>query len=266
MAMVVNISMGGASLTGGFAFGRSPAVLSSTVTGSARDGCTSMIGPAALPLPKAAQNEERWRAHLDGIRLRNSESLARLYDETSAILYGLALRVLNDPADAEEVILDVYQQVWKSTDTFDASRGSVWGWLTVLTRSRAIDKLRRRGARRTRELPLESGWEAASSSPLPDSESMFAQERKLVRQALGTLAPEQREAIELAFFRGLTHVEVADALGTPLGTIKTRIRIGMRKLRETVEPVAYREGKIYWPTEHTWKRSKSKQRYLPWDR
>jgi RNA polymerase sigma-70 factor (ECF subfamily) len=227
----VNISRGAA------AFARSPAMLSSTVTSSA---CGRMLGPAALPLPKVAQNEERWRAHLDGIRLGNSESLARLYDETCGILYGLALRVLNDPADAEEVILDVYQQVWKSTHTFDASRGSVWGWLTVLTRSRAIDKLRRRGARRTRELPLESGWEAPCVSPMPDSESIFAQERKLVRQALGTLAPEQREAIELAFFRGLTHVEVADALNTPLGTIKTRIRIGMRKLREELAPAAYK--------------------------
>src|SRR5258706_4557236 len=147
------------------------AVLSFTVTGSVRDGCKSMIGPAALPLPKVRQNEERWRAHLDGIRAGDSESLAHLYDETSSILYGLALRVLNDPADAEEVILDVYQQVWKSTHTFDASRGSVWAWLTVLTRSRAIDKLRRRGTRRTREVPLESGWEAPSRLPTPDSQS-----------------------------------------------------------------------------------------------
>jgi RNA polymerase sigma-70 factor (ECF subfamily) len=135
-----------------------------------------------------------------------------------------------------------YQHVWKSTHTFDASRGSVWGWLTMMTRSRAIDRLRRGGVRRTRELPLESGWEAPSGSPPPESESIFARERKLVRQAPGMLAAEQREAIELAFFRGLTHVEVADALSTPLGTIKTRIRIGMRKLREALAPLAYREG------------------------
>jgi RNA polymerase sigma-70 factor, ECF subfamily len=111
----------------------------------------------------------------------------------------------------------------------------------MMTRSGAIDRLRRGGVRRMRELPLESGWEAPSGSPLPESESIFAQERKLVRQALGMLAAEQREAIEMAFFRGLTHVEVADALGTPLGTIKTRIRIGMRKLREALAPLAYRE-------------------------
>jgi RNA polymerase sigma-70 factor, ECF subfamily len=236
MATVVGICRNGSAVA------RGAAVLSSTVTGSARNGCERMIGPADSPLVKGTQNEERWRAYLDGIRSGNSESLARLYDETSGILYGLALRVLNDPADAEEVVLDVYQHVWKSTHTFDASRGSVWGWLTMMTRSRAIDKLRRGGVRRTRELPLESGWEAPSGSPMPDSESIFAQERKLVRQALGTLAAEQREAIELAFFRGLTHVEVADSLSMPLGTIKTRIRIGMRKLREALAPLAYREG------------------------
>src|ERR1039457_1449422 len=142
MATVVGICRNGSAVA------RGPAVLSSTVTGSARNGCEHMIGPADSPLVKGTQNEERWRAYLDGIRSGNSESLARLYDETSGILYGLALRVLNDPADAEEVVLDVYQHVWKSTHTFDASRGSVWGWLTMMTRSRAIDKLRRGGVRR----------------------------------------------------------------------------------------------------------------------
>ena len=93
-------------------------VVPSTVALAARD---SMVG-----IGKVAQNEERWRAHLEGIGAGNSEALARLYDETSSILYGLALRVLNDPSDAEEVVLDVYQQVWKSTHSFDPTRGTVW--------------------------------------------------------------------------------------------------------------------------------------------
>src|SRR5689334_7065541 len=96
---------------------------------------TLAMGSAASPLAKVSQNEERWRVHLDGIRRGNSEASARLYDETCNILYGIALRVLNDPADADEVVLDVYQQVWKSPHTFDASRGTVWGWLTMMTRS-----------------------------------------------------------------------------------------------------------------------------------
>jgi len=111
-----------------------------------------------------------------------------------------------------------------------------------MTRSRAIDRLRRAGSRRSRELPLDSTPESASGAPAPDHASIFAQERRLVREALATLDPEQREAIELAFFRGLTHVEVAEALGAPLGTIKTRIRTGMRKMREALGPIAYGEG------------------------
>lgn len=195
-----------------------------------------MTDPAASAFGKVAEKEERWRSYLDGIREEDSESLARLYDETSSLLYGLALRILNDPSDAEEVVLDVYQKVWKSTHTFDASRGTVWGWLTVLTRSRAIDRLRSMGSRRAREMPIEEGWETRSSYPMPEDQTIFAEERKLVRRALGMLAAEQREAIELAFFRGLTHVEVAEAMGAPLGTIKTRIRIGMRRMRDLLAP------------------------------
>ncbi len=180
---------------------------------------------------REGRNDDRWRACLDRIREGDPEGLAQLYDETSSSLYGLAIRVLNDSADAEEVVLDVYKQVWKSNYTFDSARGSVWGWLAVLARSRAIDRLRSTGPRRTRELQIEDSWEAQSNAPAPESQSIFGQERRLVREALASLAPEQREAIELSFFRGLTHVEVAAAMDVPLGTIKTRIRIGIRKLR-----------------------------------
>ena len=204
----------------------------SLVTGSTE----FMTDPVALPFGKVAEKEERWRGYLDGIQAGNSEALAKLYDETSSFLYGLALRVLNDPSDAEEIVLDVYQQVWRSTHRFDAGRGTVWGWLTLITRSRAIDRVRSMGSRRARELPMEDGFETRSTLPAPEVESIFAEERKLVRSALGMLAPEQREAIELAFFRGLTHVEVAEAMGAPLGTIKTRIRIGMRKMRDVLAP------------------------------
>src|ERR1051326_1848322 len=212
--------------------GAASTVVLSTLAGLAGN----MADTVSSPFGKVAEKEERWRGYLDRIRAGNSEALAQLYDETSILLYGLALRVLNDPSDAEEVVLDVYQQVWRSTHTFDPKRGTVWGWLTVLTRSRSIDRLRSMGSRRARELPIEEGFETRSTTPLPEVESIFAEERKLVRVALGTLAPEQREAIELAFFRGLTHVEVAEAMGAPLGTIKTRIRIGMRKMRDVLAP------------------------------
>jgi len=201
------------------------------------------MADAAASFGKTPEKELRWRLYLDRVRGGSSEALAQLYDETSSLLYGLALRILTDPADAEEVVLDVYQQVWKSPQNFDSSRGTVWGWLTILTRSRAIDRLRTRAPRRARELPIEAGCETHDRAPVPEAETIFAEERKLIRQALEQLAPEQREAIELAFFRGLTHVEVAEAMGAPLGTIKTRIRIGMRKMREALESMNTPEGR-----------------------
>lgn len=203
-----------------------------------------MTSPAASSSNKLAQSDHRWREYVGGIRARNADALAQLYDETSTILYSFAVRMLNDAADAEEVVLDVYQQVWKSIETFDSSRGTVLAWLTVLTRSRAIDRLRRAGPRRARETSIEKVWERPSDAAAPEAVSMFQEERRLVRRALESLAPEQREAIELAFFRGLTHMEVAEALGAPLGTIKTRIRVGMRKLRDALAPLVAAEGQI----------------------
>ena len=214
------------------------AMLSSTLASNSGTTFGMISRPAGSPSSELTQSEERWRLYLDGIRAGQADSLALLYDETSSLLFGLAVRVLGDQADAEEIVSDVYQQVWRTAQGFDPSRGSVLAWLTMLTRSRAIDRLRSAGSRRSKEMSFDANVDFPSSSPAPESQSIFAQERKMVREALETLVPEQREAIELAFFRGLTHVEVAEALGAPLGTIKTRIRGGMMKLREALAPVA----------------------------
>jgi len=213
-------------------------MLSSTLASNSGTTFGMISRPAGSPSSELTQSEERWRLYLDGIRAGQADSLALLYDETSSLLFGLAVRVLGDQADAEEIVSDVYQQVWRTAQGFDPSRGSVLAWLTMLTRSRAIDRLRSAGSRRSKEMSFDANVDFPSSSPAPESQSIFAQERKMVREALETLVPEQREAIELAFFRGLTHVEVAEALGAPLGTIKTRIRGGMMKLREALAPVA----------------------------
>jgi RNA polymerase sigma-70 factor, ECF subfamily len=170
---------------------------------------------------------------MDGIRGRDPESLGRLYDESSRFVYGLALRILNDAADAEEVILDVFQQVWSLAEAYDASRGTIWSWLAVMTRNRAIDRFRQASTRRSREVPIEIEHEPAAAE-VPERLSMLQEERKLVRNALESLNREQRVAIELAFLRGLSHAEVAKHLGAPLGTIKTRIRVGLRRLRDAM--------------------------------
>jgi RNA polymerase sigma-70 factor, ECF subfamily len=193
-----------------------------------------MASPGVLSRLGVSAAEERWRGHMRGIGARNPESLAALYDETSRFLYGLALQILRDRADAEEVILDVYQHVWSHSHLYDETRGSVWNWLAVVTRNRSIDRLRQSNTRRSREAPMDAGPEQGVA---PEN-LILKEERQIVRRAMESLGADQREAIELAFFGGLTHVEVAEQLGAPLGTIKTRIRAGLRRLREALEPAA----------------------------
>ena len=152
-------------------------------------------------------------------------------------MYGLALRILGDVADAEEITLDVFTQVWKSASKFDPGRGSALAWLVMLTRSRSIDRLRSRADRDVRELPIADSRQPRDISNLPDENSFIRQQRMMVETALGGLTPEQRELIELAFFSGLTHSELALRTGLPLGTVKTRIRLGIIKLRELLAPL-----------------------------
>jgi RNA polymerase sigma-70 factor, ECF subfamily len=179
-----------------------------------------------------SEREKRWRSYVAGISQGKAESLTLLYDESAASLLGLALRIVKNAADAEEIVLEVYEQVWRTAHSFDPLRASVWRWLSILIKSRAIDRLRTAASRRNQErLQLTDLLDVASNEPLPESATILNQERIFVRSALNTLPKEQRQAVELAYFSELTHVEIAAELGVPLGTIKTRIRSGMEKLR-----------------------------------
>jgi RNA polymerase sigma-70 factor, ECF subfamily len=178
--------------------------------------------------------EEQWRVYVQSAAAGDANGLASLYDETCSLVYGISLRVLRNEADAEEVTSDVYAQVWRSASTFDGARGSVNAWLAMLARSRSIDRLRSR-ARVRREEPLETVVNLPGSAETPERASWLGQRRSRVRAAIQTLSPEQREAIELAYFAGLTQSELAERLHQPLGTIKTRIRLGMIKLRERLQ-------------------------------
>jgi RNA polymerase sigma-70 factor, ECF subfamily len=163
-------------------------------------------------------------------------ALADLYDATSRAVYGLLLRILADPGAAEEVLLDVYTQAWRQARSYSAERGSPLAWLTTIARSRAIDRLRRGRHERGRSEPLEAvaGLAAAGATA---EEDVTARERgALVRAALAALPPEQREVIELAYYGGLSHSEIAAERGLPLGTVKTRTRLGLSRLRETLGP------------------------------
>jgi RNA polymerase sigma-70 factor, ECF subfamily len=153
-------------------------------------------------------------------------ALGEFYDAFAGLVNGLALRILRDAADAEDVVQEVFLQVWRQAARFDPTRGSVEAWLCIIARTRALDRLRRRTARR--EDPED---EAPSFSATPKSAEALA-----VRKALDGLTPDQRKALELAYFEGLTQSEIAERLGEPLGTIKTRIRTAMIRLRDVLGP------------------------------
>jgi RNA polymerase sigma-70 factor, ECF subfamily len=168
-----------------------------------------------------AELDSTWAGHITSLAGGDQQALAAFYDATNRLVYSMALRILGSPADAEEVTLDTYTQVWRTAPGFDPQRGSVLAWLTMLTRSRAIDRLRGMASRARQEPPGE----------LTSQGSADPYVARAVQDALNALAPEQREVIELAYWYGYSHSELAERLGQPLGTIKTRIRLGMLKLR-----------------------------------
>ncbi len=166
----------------------------------------------------------------------DQEALSALYDRHRSVVFSLILRILRDRAEAEEVLTDVFFQAWRGARGFDPLRGSVIAWLVMLARSRALDRLRREGRRAAGLTAIE---EQAHATPPPASAAGEAAEQQLrrsrIQTALGQLSAQQRGALELAYFGGMSHSEIADKLGEPLGTIKTRIRQGLLSLRQSLE-------------------------------
>ncbi len=161
------------------------------------------------------------------------EAVRLLYGRYGRLVYGCALQVVSDAAAAEEVCQDVFLRVWERSGTYQADKGKVVTWLARIARNRAIDVLR---ARRSRgivaEAPVDDSISASPGSGSDPGERLWQSLREeRVREAVASLPPEQRRALTLAFFHGLTHRQIAEALGEPLGTVKTRIRDAMLKLR-----------------------------------
>ncbi|MFL5535274.1 MAG: sigma-70 family RNA polymerase sigma factor [Gemmatimonadales bacterium] len=177
----------------------------------------------------------------------DQQAIAALYDRYGGALYAVAYRVARQRADAEDAVVEAFTQAWRDAARFEASRGSVAGWLTMIARSRALDIVRARN-RRERITTSASAREAEGtlamgSSPADPADSFDSTERKRrVQAALQMLSPPQRQAIELAFFEGLSQSEIAQRLEEPLGTIKTRVRLGMQKLRESLRPFFFERG------------------------
>jgi RNA polymerase sigma-70 factor (ECF subfamily) len=158
------------------------------------------------------------------------DAFAAFYDATSHRVFGLARGILGDPEDAEEAALDCYLHVWRHAARYDPSRGGPLHWVLLVTRSRAIDRLRVRMLRSERE--RGNGLDALEDArPGPEQACSVAEERIQVREALTQLPLEQREVIEATYLEGLSHSEAASLLGQPLGTVKSRIRAGLSSLR-----------------------------------
>jgi RNA polymerase sigma-70 factor (ECF subfamily) len=175
------------------------------------------------------------------IAARDELAFAVLYDRYVDLVYSASVRVLSDSQLAEDATQDVFVRLWRRPETFVAERGRFLSWLMSVARNRAVDELRARGRRRKREAgpidPTDDAVVAVASDPGddPSRAAQLHEEQRFVRSALADLPPEQRITLELAYFGGLTQQEIALRLHEPLGTVKTRVRLGMQKLRRALQ-------------------------------
>lgn len=165
-------------------------------------------------------------------------ALGVIYDRYSGLVYTIALRVTGDRQTAEEVMQDVFQGVWQTAGSYQAGRGACAAWMVGIARHRAIDvsRSKRERARNREQTYDQDGFAETTGAPDPGLTDLDL--REAVRAALDTLPPSQRQAVELAYYSGFTRVEIAERLGEPIGTIKTRLRLGLLKLRDLLRPIA----------------------------
>ena len=166
-----------------------------------------------------------------------STALGHLYDRYGRLVFSLAYQVIGDPASAEEITQEVFLQIWNKAGTYQSEQGKVVTWLISVARHRAIDALRRKGARpegHQAELNGDDETDLVDPTGVEDQVEL-SQRSRAVRKAIATLPRDQQIALNMAYFKGMTHQEVADAIGEPLGTIKTRVRLAMLKLRQLLQ-------------------------------
>lgn len=165
----------------------------------------------------------------------DSEALSELYDRFCGMLLGLATKILGNPSDGEEVLQEVFIQVWKQASRYQRSRSSVSTWLVLITRSRSIDKLRSRNVKLRTANEAQRENPRAHASPEGVGNVLREERSKRLARELADLPEEQRQALEMAYYRGMTQREIAEATGAPLGTVKTRTLLAMKKLRLALE-------------------------------
>ncbi|MGA1983831.1 MAG: sigma-70 family RNA polymerase sigma factor [Acidobacteriaceae bacterium] len=186
-------------------------------------------GVANMPQP-ATGDDASDASLLARVQSGNERAMASLYDRYSRIVYSVALRMLRDPAASEDVLQEVFMQIWRNPDSFIAARGSLGGWLSIVARNRSIDTLRRKRP----TVDVDDVALASSFNLADDAERNLLTER--ARAVIVQLPREQRKTLEMAFFDGLTHSEIAEITGDPLGTVKTRIRSALLTLRKAFQP------------------------------
>jgi RNA polymerase sigma-70 factor (ECF subfamily) len=180
-------------------------------------------------------------ARVAAMERREADALGLIYDRYAARLLGLAYRILGETGEAEEVVQAVFLYAWRSAGSFDPTRGTVPAWLLVATRSRAIDRLRTRPPAASAGVDGRGPLDDLAARDDVEGSSASREWETLCRGAIRELPADQRQALELAYFDGLTHQEIAERTATPLGTVKTRIRLGLMKLRERMRPYWTRE-------------------------
>jgi RNA polymerase sigma-70 factor (ECF subfamily) len=159
-------------------------------------------------------------------------AFASLYDALSPTIFGVVRRVLRDGSQAEEVTQEVFVEIWKQATRFDAERGSVRTWAVMIAHRRAVDRVRSEQSHRDRQVAVAAASVETPASP--EDDAVDAEDRQRARAAMASLSAPQREALELAFYDGLTHVQISEHLGVALGTVKTRIRDGLIRLRTSM--------------------------------
>lgn len=187
--------------------------------------------PSSSAAAEAARRRSEDRELVRRVAAGDQVALSELYDRFSGMLLALAQRVLADPADAEETLQEAFLQAWKQAGRYDPARSSVSTWLVLITRSRAIDLLRSRGVKeRTRKAAIAEKGDL-HTSPEGPTDVLLLERRNRLERELGLLPEEQREVLEMSFFRGMTQREISEQTGIPLGTVKTRTLLAMKKLR-----------------------------------
>jgi RNA polymerase sigma-70 factor (ECF subfamily) len=193
---------------------------------------TPRLSSTAPPLPPGAPTDLELML---AIQAEDPEALSALYDRYNGILKALILRVIHNDAEADDLLQEIFMEIWNQAKNFSAHKGKPLGWMVTLARRRAIDGLRKKQAYARAEERLQAETEQqpdAWVNNATEAEITMGDTRKLIRQVIDSLPPPQQEAVELAFFRGMSQREIAANTNTPLGTVKTRLELGLKKIYE----------------------------------